>query len=618
MCGIIGIASRSPVQDRGSLIAGRDAMTHRGPDDAGVWWSENGLVGLGHRRLAIIDLSPAGHQPMQDNSRSLTIVFNGEIYNYRDLRRELVGKGHVFRSHSDTEVLLAAYREWGVDCLSRLNGMFAFALYDAAQQKMFLARDRAGEKPLFYMLANGCLRFASELKGLLADPAVFRRLDAEATDCFLAMGFVPGERCIIRGARKLPPAHALIFDLKQNTNHVWRYWKLPVPSKESDQDERGLEDELETLLEDAVRRQMVADVPVGVLLSGGVDSSLITAMAVRASSRVKTFTVGFEGFGKYDETEHARLIAKHFGTEHVELNAGQVTPDLLPLLARQYDEPMIDSSMIPTYLVSQLVRQHCTVALGGDGADELFGGYAHYDRLLWRKQKIDWLPLALRKLVAHSAGALLPQGFRGRNWLQSLSCDLDTGLPLIATFFDESVRKRLVGDANWKLVAEDIRESRIPVVDDLLQRATRMEFENYMPEDILVKVDRASMLNSLELRAPMLDHRVIEFAFGRVPSHMKTTLTQRKIILKRLTSRLLPPEFDRQRKQGFSVPLRDWLKEGVWRDYFHDTLLDSGCMFDRRTVKDILRGQDRGRNNSERLFGLVMFELWRQEYKIRM
>jgi asparagine synthase (glutamine-hydrolysing) len=452
----------------------------------------------------------------------------------------------------------------------------------------------------------------------LADAVVPSRLDAEATDCFLAMGFVPGERCIIHGARKLPPAHALIFDLKQNTNHVWRYWRLPVPPKESDQDERGLEDELETLLEDAVRRQMVADVPVGVLLSGGVDSSLITAMAVRASSRVKTFTVGFEGFGKYDETEHARLIAKHFGTEHVELNAGQVTPDLLPLLARQYDEPMIDSSMIPTYLVSQLVRQHCTVALGGDGADELFGGYAHYDRLLWRKQKIDWLPLALRKLAAHSAGALLPHGFRGRNWLQSLSCDLDTGLPLIATFFDESVRKRLVGDADWKLVAEDIRQSRIPVVDDLLQRATRMEFENYMPEDILVKVDRASMLNSLELRAPMLDHRVIEFAFGRVPSHMKTTLTQRKIILKRLTSRLLPPEFDRQRKQGFSVPLRDWLKEGVWRDYFHDILLGSGCMFDKKTVKDLLRAQDRGRNNSERLFGLVMFELWRQEYKIRM
>lgn len=618
MCGIVGIVSKDSNIDRSLLIAERDAMTHRGPDDAGVWWSENGQVGLGHRRLAIIDLSPAGHQPMQDNSRSLTIVFNGEIYNYLDLQRELTGKGHAFRSHSDTEVLLAAYREWGVDCLSRLNGMFAFALYDSMQQRVFLARDRAGEKPLFYSLSNGCLRFSSELKGLMADPAEPRRLDTEAMDCFLAMGFVPGERCIIHGARKLPPAHALIFDLKQNTNHVWRYWKLPVPPKESGQDERGLEDELEVLLEDAVRRQMVADVPVGVLLSGGVDSSLITAMAVRASNRVKTFTVGFEGFGKYDESEHARLIAKHFGTDHVELNAGQVTPELLPLLARQYDEPMIDSSMIPTYLVSKLVRQHCTVALGGDGADELFGGYAHYDRLLWRKQKIDWLPLFLRKLVAYSAGILLPHGFRGRNWLQSLSSDLNSGLPLIASFFDGRARRHLMGGDSWKLVAEDIRQSRFPLVDDLLQRATRMEFENYMPEDILVKVDRASMLNSLELRAPMLDYRVIEFAFGRVPSCMKTTLAQRKIILKRLTSRLLPPEFDRQRKQGFSVPMQEWLKKGVWRDYFNEILLDDQCVFDKKAVANLLRGQDRGRNNGERLFGLVMFELWRRVYKIRM
>ncbi|MBU3564462.1 asparagine synthase (glutamine-hydrolyzing) [Polynucleobacter sp. MWH-HuK1] len=618
MCGIVGVASRSPVQDREILTAARDTMRHRGPDDAGIWWCEGGQVGMAHRRLAIIDLSPAGHQPMHDSTGSITIVFNGEIYNYLDLQQELAGKGHVFRSLTDTEVLLAAYREWGVDCLSRLNGMFAFALYDAAMQKVFLARDRAGEKPLFYSLSGGCLRFASELKGLLSDPAISKHLDAEAMDCFLAMGFVPGERCIIHGVKKLPPAHALTFDLKQGAAKVWKYWQLPAPTRESCQNERALENDLEALLEDAVRRQMVADVPVGVLLSGGVDSSLITAMAVRTSRHVKTFTVGFEGFGKYDETKHARLIAKHFGTEHIELNAGQVTPDLLTLLARQYDEPMIDSSMIPTYLVSKLVRQHCTVALGGDGADELFGGYAHYDRLLWRKQKIDWLPLELRKLVASSASALLPYGFRGRNWLQSLSSDLDSGLPLIATFFDDAARRALIGDGSWKTVAEGIRQSRIPMVDDLLQRATRMEFENYMPEDILVKVDRASMLNSLEIRAPMLDYRVIEFAYGRVPSHMKTTLSQRKIILKKLTSRLLPPEFDRQRKQGFSVPLRDWLKEGAWRDYFHAVLLDNRCMFDKKMVLTLLRGQDKGRNNSERLFGLVMFELWRQEYQIRI
>jgi asparagine synthase (glutamine-hydrolysing) len=618
MCGIIGIASPSPCESRDWLIAGRDAMAHRGPDDAGVWWSADGRVGLGHRRLAIIDLSPAGHQPMQDVTGLLTIVFNGEIYNYLDLQQELISKGHSFRSHSDTEVILAAYSEWGVDCLKRFNGMFAFALYDATQQTIFLARDRAGEKPLFYSLSNGVLRFASELKGLLADPAMPRRIDAEALDCYLAMGYVPGDRCMVHGVHKLPPAHALLFHLKKDATRIWRYWQLPVPPAGDLQDESVLLDDLEVLLEDAVRRQLVADVPVGVLLSGGVDSSLITAMAVRASSQVKTFTVGFPGFGKYDESEHARLIAQHFGTEHIELNAGQMTPELLDLLARQYDEPMIDSSMIPTHLVSQLVRQYCTVALGGDGGDELFGGYAHYDRLLWKQQKIVRVPMVLRRVIAHSAGAILPTGFKGRNWLQSLGFDLNSGLPLTATFFDGAARRQLVGDVFCPLGAESIMSSRVPVVDDLLQRVTRMDFENYMAEDILVKVDRASMLNSLELRAPFLDHRIVEFAFGRVPSEMKTTTTQRKILLKKLAARLLPREFDQQRKQGFSVPLTNWLKRGVWRDYFHEVLLDEQCIFDKQAVTELFRGQDRGRNNSERLFGLVLFELWRREYRMAL
>jgi asparagine synthase (glutamine-hydrolysing) len=376
--------------------------------------------------------------------------------------------------------------------------------------------------------------------------------------------------------------------------------------------------EFELLLEDAVRKQLTADVPVGVLLSGGVDSSLITAMAVRASSKVKTFTVGFGGFDKYDESEHARLIAQSFGTEHVELYAGDATPDLFTLLARQYDEPMADSSMIPTYLVSRLVRQHCTVALGGDGGDELFGGYAHYDRLLWKQQKVDWIPMLLKKLISRSAGAVLPVGFKGRNWLQSLGCDLNHSLPLIATFFDGQARRNLLGNTTWPLVGESTWSARAPKGDDLLQRVTRMDFLNYMAEDILVKVDRASMLNSLELRAPLLDHRIVEFAFGRVPSYMKTTPTERKIFLKKLTAKLLPPEFDRQRKQGFSVPLTSWLKSGPWRALFHDVLLDKQSIFNKKAVTRLLHGQDQGRNNNERLFSLVLFELWRREYSMTL
>jgi asparagine synthase (glutamine-hydrolysing) len=614
MCGIVGIAAGSPEPERKWLAAACAAMRHRGPDDAGEWWSADGHVGLGHQRLAIIDLSAAGHQPMHDGE--LAIVFNGEIYNFQDLRAELAAKGRAFRSQSDTEVILAAYREWGVACLGRLNGMFAFALYDGSRRELLLARDRAGEKPLFYACSGGALRFASELKALMADARLPRRIDRQALDCTLAMGFAPGELCLLEGVKKLPPARALVFSLDSGEARLQRYWRLPDPPGES-ADEAALLAELEPLLGDAVRRQLVADVPVGMLLSGGVDSSLVTALAARAKANVRTFTIRFPGHGALDETEHARLVARHFGTEHTELDAADCTVDLLPALARQYDEPIIDSSMIPTYLVSKLVREHCTVALAGDGGDELFGGYLHYSRLLWVERNLGRIPQPVR-VAAARAGALLPVGFRGRNWLQSLEADLESGLPLIATYFDRDARRTLVrGQRDEALVAERIREARLPKAGDLLGRATRMDFENYLPEDILVKVDRASMLNSLEVRAPLLDHRVIEFAFGKVPSSLKATATSRKVLLKKLAARLLPPQFDRERKQGFSIPLASWLQSDPWRGFFREVLLGSvDTLFHPRAVGALLAGQAKGRGNSERLFALVMLELWRREYRV--
>jgi asparagine synthase (glutamine-hydrolysing) len=620
MCGLVGIASICSVVSRSWLVAGRDSMMHRGPDDAGEWWSGDGRVGLAHRRLSILDLTPAGHQPMRDEQRGLAIVFNGEIYNFRELRAELEKYGYGFRSSSDTEVLLAAYDAWGTDCLSRLNGMFAFALYDARRQTVFLARDRAGEKPLFYHLAHGTLHFASELKALFADLSLPRRIDPESLDCYLAIGYVPGDRCILKGYKKLPPAHALLFNLHSGTTKVWPYWQLPDLSPVAfnrQVDEIDLLDELESLMEDAVSLQLVADVPVGVLLSGGIDSSLITAMAVRASTNVKTFTIGLPGHGSLDETEHARLIARHFGTEHTELIVHSTSAFLIPRLARQFDEPMVDSSMIPTFLVSQLVRQHCTVALGGDGGDELFGGYGHHSRLLWMQQHLALVPRPLRAMVATAAERWLPVGLKGRNWLQGLSADLKHGLPFIANYFDASTRRQLMSNqGGWGLAAEQIRSDLVPTHADLLQRATRMDFQNYLAEDILVKVDRVSMLNSLEIRAPLLDYRLIEFAFSKVPSHLKATQQEKKILLKRLTTRLLPPEFDRQRKQGFSIPLAEWLRAGPFRELFHQVLLDEQCLFDRNTVLGLLKSQDLGRSNGERLFALVLFELWRREYGI--
>lgn len=596
-------------------------MRHRGPDDAGEWWSADGRVGFGHRRLAIVDLSAAGHQPMLDAVRGLSIVFNGEIYNFRDLRKELSAAGYAFHTNSDTEVILAAYDRWGSACLTRLNGMFAIALFDARRETVLLARDRAGEKPLFYRSEPGrSLRFASELKGLLSDPRMDRTLNRRAVDCYLMMGYVPGHECIVDGYNKLPPAHAIEFDLRSGSTKQWCYWHLPAVGADATAgqcDEVALLDELEALLEDSVHRQLEADVPVGVLLSGGVDSSLVTAMAVRASSRVQTFTIGFPGHGALDESEHARLIARHFGTQHTELMAEPATAELLPRLARQFDEPMSDSSMIPTFLVSELVRRECKVALGGDGGDELFGGYGGYSRLLWMKQRLGRFPLLPRRAAALAAEKLLPVGLKGRNWAQGLGEDLETSLPLMASFFDATTRQRLLRNHGpWPVVAKSILQQRVPVHPDLLQRATRMDFHNYLAEDILVKVDRASMLNSLEVRAPLLDYRIVEFAFGKVPSHLKATRLDKKILLKRLTARILPPAFDRHRKQGFSIPLAAWLKDGRFRELFHSVLLDQNCIFDRDLVKQLLKGQDRGLSNSERLFTLVLFELWRKEYGI--
>lgn len=616
MCGLVGTAGTTPIDDRAWLSVGRDTMSHRGPDDAGEWWSPDRRVGLAHRRLSIIDLSPTGHQPMC-YGQSLTVVFNGEIYNFQDLRSELTAVGMQFRSESDTEVILAAYRAWGTGCLDRLNGAFAFALYDAANQTLLLARDRAGEKPLFYNRSGTTLRFASELKALLADPTVPRRVDRDALEMFLAVGYVAGERCILEGFQKLLPGHALQFNTLTGESHTWPYWTLPMA--ESDVANEGkLLDELEALLSDSVQRQMIANVPVGILLSGGIDSSLITAMAVRTAQHVQTFTVRFPGHAELDETEHARLIAKHFGTEHIELTA-KPDADLLPRLAHQFDEPVADSSMIATFLVSDVVRQHCTVALGGDGGDELFGGYDHHRRLLWRNKYLEGIPHPLRTSVSRAAERLLPIGLKGRNWLQSLDRDLISGLPVTAAFFDGTSRTRLVGKCapHLKGLGTWIPDSATDGGRDLLDRALRNDFRNYLAEDILVKVDRASMLASLETRAPFLDHRIIELAFRHVPSRLKATPGEGKWLLKQLTRRALPEGFDRNRKQGFSIPLADWLREGSFRNLFHDVLLDGQAQWlDRPFVASLLDSLDKGRAVADRLFCLVILELWRRDYRV--
>ncbi len=622
MCGIVGIASKRREISLELTAAMRDTMSHRGPDDAGLWISFDRKIALAHRRLSIIDLSPRGRQPMSDRFGRLWLVLNGEIYNYLDLRAELEARGHSFRTASDTEVVLEAYRAWGTDCLSRFNGMFAFGLYDSAARRLFLARDRAGEKPLFYYHTPDKLVFASELKALMADPAFPRDLDLEALEHYLAYGYVPGNTCMLKDVRKLVQGHAMTYDLDTDVKRVWCYWGLPEPPGLVKGSREDFTDELEALLEDAVRRQLVADVPVGILLSGGIDSSLVTAMAARVHSRpVKTFTISFPGHAKYDEGPYARLVARHFGTQHTEMVAEPASVELLPKLARQYDEPIADSSIVPTYLVSRLVRQHATVALGGDGGDELFGGYLHYSRFQQQKRVHRWLPGPIRHWMGEFAARALPIGLRGRNFMIGFTADMPRSIAHVNLFFDQRTRRRLLvptlrNGNGLHSAPEDYRISLIAPGRTIVHQATRADFQTTMVDAYLVKVDRASMLNSLEVRAPWLDYRIIEFAFGRVPDELRATEADRKVLPRLLARRILPSALDLERKQGFSIPLETWFRSH-WGDYIESVLSETDPrLFDPRVIQSLIAGQRRGYANTARLFALTMFELWRREYRV--
>ena len=622
MCGIVGIFSKRPIDNPNRLLAMRDAMIHRGPDDAGAWWSPDKRLGFAHRRLSVIDLSPSGHQPMADGLGRYIIVFNGEIYNYRDLRKQLLKTGHKFRSKSDTEVLLESYKEWGKDCLSHLTGAFAFAVYDSLRQELFLARDRAGEKPLFYAYFDNSFVFASELKAVMADPVFPRELDLDSFDDYLTYGYSPRGRSILRNTFKLPPGHAMTYNMEACCTKIWRYWELPENRPLPDAAIEELTVELETRLSDAVYKQLVADVPVGVLLSGGLDSSLITALAAKVSDQpINTFTISFPGHGSFNEGPYARLIADYFGTNHTEMVVEPASVSILPALARQYDEPIADHSIIPTSILAGLVKKSVTVALGGDGGDELFGGYPHYNFLQKMGRFRKHIPGGVRRIGGLMASYALPVGTKGRNHIIGFGGDAACSIKSINVYFDKVFRQKLLRPlyrAGYKPANQP--ESRKSVYFDsaltLFQNAVRTDFYTTLSEDYLVKSDRASMLHSLELRAPFLDHKLIEFAFAAVPDSLKATCTDRKILLRCLAKKILPPTLDINRKQGFSLPLATWFK-GEWGTFMTEILMEAApTIFDKEAIKNLIRGQRLGLANTNRLFALTMFELWRREYNV--
>lgn len=620
MCGIFGFAGRSGGMDVETLTACRDALSHRGPDDAGSWISGDGRVAFAHRRLAIVDLSPTGAQPMHSADGQLDIVFNGEIYNHGDLRLQLQRVGHSFRGRSDTEVLLAAYRQWGLDFVDHLRGMFAIALHDRANDRLVLLRDRAGEKPLYWARHRGGIVFGSELKALFADPSFERRLDPAGLDAYLALGYVPGDLCLVRGVHKLAPGHLAIVTLGDGQVQVRPYWGVPAADPRAEvADETQLVDELEQLVRSSVAEQMQADVPVAVLLSGGIDSSLVTACAAAASSTpVNTYSVGFPGAGAFDERPHARRVASHFGTRHTELDLQASAIDLLPELARHFDEPIADSSMIPTYLLSKLVAQHVKVVLGGDGGDELFGGYRAYQGALQLARMRAALPGPVRSAVSGLASHLLPPGFPNRNALAGLGGEFAAGVARIGLMFDAAARRRLVRPqlAPPQALAPEAWKRSVVQADRGVPGAyMAADFQSYLPGDILVKVDRASMAHSLEVRAPLLDWRIVEFAYARVPNRLRTSQDERKILLRRLARRLLPPDFDIDRKQGFSVPLSDWMSldyRSSWCDRFEASF---GTLFNFEAIRPLLKTERAG--GVSRIFGLLFLMHWMQAHGVR-
>ena len=619
MCGIFGYISTNKPTDEAAVQRAIDAIKHRGPDGDGIWHNNNNLVWLAHKRLSIIDLDIRSAQPMHDEVQDLTIVFNGEIYNYLDIKNTLIQLGHHFKTTSDTEVILKGYSQWGHDILQHLKGMFAFALYDPKKQEIFLARDRMGEKPLFLFIDNNKILFASELKALMAMPEMPRQVNLGALEHLLAYGYTSRQHCILEGYSKLPPAHAITINLQSLAIKKWQYWSAPsFETQLNKPNEPALLNELQQVLETAVGRQLIADVPVGILLSGGVDSSLVTALAVQKADHVHTYNVSFPGTAE-DESEFAKEIAQYFGTQHTTIPAEAASVEWLPMLAAQFDEPMTDQSLIPTYMLCRMVRKHCTVALGGDGADELFGGYHRYQRMISLQKTAAKFPAFILKSSAAIAREILPLGFKGRHSILELATDFKSGLPVDATLFDPPWRSHLMPNRNLMTQAEMLAAGETVFAESIADRAMRTDLVRYMPEDILVKSDRAAMLASLEVRAPFLDVDVVEFALRNIPTSLKVNSSERKIMLKRLGAKLLPPTYNTARKQGFVPPLEKWLEDATWQRFFKDTLLTTeASWFDKKAIEKLLVGQQKGQFNKRRIFALLMIELWRKQYNISL
>jgi asparagine synthase (glutamine-hydrolysing) len=624
MCGIAGVLNASAERpiDRDLLTRMTDAIRHRGPDDSGVWIE--GSVGLGTRRLAVIDLSPNGHQPMTNEDGSLVIAFNGEIYNFQSLRSELQARGHQFKSDTDTETILHAFEEHGIDCLQLLRGMFAFAIWDRRRKSLFIARDRLGKKPLYYRVGRDSFSFASEPKALLQDPSFKPSADPLAIDAFMTFGYVPGCMSAFTGLSRLPPAHWLRLESGRLT--VERYWQLRYTPKSTLSEPEACA-QADQLLSDAVRLRMISDVPIGAHLSGGIDSSLVVAMMSRHSSRpIRTFSIGFDDRA-YSELPYARQVADLFGSEHHEFVVTASAASVLPKMVWHYNEPFADSSALPSFYLCEMTRTAVTVALNGDGGDETFLGYDRY-RAAMLAQKWNALPRAARATLAEwarrvKAGPQKSSGERLRRFAAVLDQAPGRQYGAWMTLFDQQGKDALYSDEFRSAVAG---ADPLKAVDcafsctdapTVAERAAYADSRTYLPDDLLVKMDIASMAHSLEVRSPLLDHVVVEFA-ASLPLELKLRGSIQKYLLRQIMRPVLPESVTRRRKMGFAVPLDRWFK-GELHAMALDVLLDATARnrgyFRPEAVNRLLNEHERGiGRHHAKLWALLALELWHRMF----
>ncbi|MGY2989961.1 MULTISPECIES: asparagine synthase (glutamine-hydrolyzing) [Bradyrhizobium] len=628
MCGLTGFLLNERIDDamaRRRLASMAATINHRGPDDEGVW--TDGRAGLGFKRLAIIDLTPAGHQPMGSADGRVWLVFNGEIYNFPELRAELEAKGHTFRSHSDTEVILAGYLAWGDKILNRLRGMFAIAIWDTRTRQLMLARDRIGKKPLYYALTEKGLFFGSEIKAILAWPGIERQADLDALHLFLSFQYIPAPHTAFRSVRKLRAGSVMSISLdadgRLSAPRIERYWQLPAPrpSSRASFNLRAATEELTDRLKEAVRIRMISDVPLGAFLSGGLDSSAVVAMmAQQSSDPIKTFSIGFEN-EEYDETRYARMVAERYNTDHHELVVRPDAVAILPKLVYHYNEPFADPSAVPSFYLAELARRHVTVALNGDGGDEAFMGYGRY-ATMHALSRVDNVPKPLRQMGVAALGRL-PLGGKMASHaghlatlLRSASQARQDRYSFTITAFADEHKVAGYGDAMRGSLGQSALDLFAPFLNEaesLVSGANWADIHIYLPDDLMVKVDIATMAYSLESRSPLLDHVLMEWAMT-LPENVTIPSGTTKAIFKKAMEPFLPHDVIYRPKMGFGCPVDHWLR-GELKEMAYDLLLSplaqSRGIMDRNAVQVLLDEHCSGSNaHHTRLWPLLIMELW--------